>query len=153
MAKYSTDLNNIKLSEKETYLADEIRSILAATERFYESVKMQNIYRPITLHKRKTGLEQFDNLKDIYIPYIRWVEYVGHDRVYLKWKDVAAVLDRANATADERILHIRLEMEFRRLHLELKSSIDHLKNSIQLGQDLKKLLKNQNISLKMFNHF
>ena len=81
------------------------------------------------------------------------MEYVGHDRVYLKWKDVAAVLDRANATADERILHIRLEMEFRRLHLEIKSSIDHLKNSIQLGQDLKKLLKNQNISLKMFNHF
>ena len=146
----SVATNQVQIDEKVCLLAQEIRSVLLAVESFYDSLQSQKLFRNVIFHKQKVKLENFD---DIYIPHLCWVEYIGKKRVYLEWEQIADILNRANASIDERILHIKLHHEFQRLHLEVKSAVNQLKDSIQLSQNFLEMLKNQGISLKMFNKF
>ena len=88
---------------------------------------------------------------DLYIPNFRWVEYIGDKRIYLNWEHIAIILNRVNATLDERIFHIQMDYEFRRLRLEVKSAVNRLKDLIILSQEFLQQLEEQRISSKMFD--
>lgn len=144
----------IDVEKKIFLLADEIRSFLNQAENFFQHVQQQHLFRKVLLHKQKVSIKGLESeFKDIYIPNFYWIEYIGDKRKYLSWKEVSHTLNRVNATLDERLLHIRIHYEFQRLHLEAKSYINHLKDMALLSNELKELLEDQGVTLKMLHVF
>ena len=141
-----------EIEEKINLLQRETRLFLSQIEDFYASLQQQSLFRKVVFHKQKTGLEKFGaEFADLYIPNFRWVEYIGDKRIYLNWEHIAIILNRVNATLDERIFHIQMNYEFRRLRLEVKSAVNRLKDLIILSQKFLQQLEEQRISSKMFN--
>ena len=141
-----------EIEEKINLLQRELRSFLSQIEEFYASLQQQSLFRKVVFHKQKTGLEKFGaEFENLYIPNFRWVEYVGEKRIYLDWDNIAIILNRVNATLYERIFHIQMNYEFRRLRLEVKSTVNRLKDLIILSQEFTQQLEEQKISSKMFN--
>ena len=154
MSKSNKKQPQTDIDEKIDLLVQEIRSFLVQVEAFFQSLKQQQLFRKVVLHKEKSGLEKFDTkFRDIYIPEFCWIEYIGEKRIYLQWENIAYILNRANATLDERVLHIKMEYEFQRLRLEVKSAVNRLKDMLKLSNDFMEILNNQQISLKMFYQF
>ena len=142
----------VEIEEKINLLQREVRLFLSQIEEFYASLQQQSLFRKVVFHKQKTGLENFGTeFEDLYIPNFRWVEYIGEKRIYLNWEQIAAILNRVNATLNERLFHLQMNYEFRRLRLEVKSVMNRLKDLIILSQEFKQQLEEQKISSKMFN--
>lgn len=134
------------------FLLQELRAFLAQIDDFYASLQQQSLFRKVVFHKQKTGLEKFGTeFADLYIPNFRWIEYISDKRIYLEWHNIAHILDRVNATLDERIFHIQMNYEFKRLRLEVKSAVNRLKDMILLSQEFREQLEEQKISLKMYD--
>ena len=134
------------------FLLQELRAFLVQIDDFYASLQQQSLFRKVVFHRQKTGLEKFGaEFADLYIPNFRWVEYISDKRIYLEWHNIAYILDRVNATLDERIFHIQMNYEFKRLRLEVKSAVNRLKDMILLSQEFRKQLEEQKISRKMYN--
>ena len=134
------------------FLLQELRAFLVQIDDFYSSLQQQSLFRKVVFHRQKTGLEKFGaEFADLYIPNFRWIEYISDKRIYLEWHDIAYILDRVNATLDERIFHIQMNYEFKRLRLEVKSAVNRLKDMILLSQEFRKQLEEQKISRKMYN--
>ena len=147
----TTELQQVGIEQKIHFLQQEIRAFLVQVEEFYTHIQQQSLCCKVILHKQKTGLEKFAGFTDLYIPDFRWVVYIDNKRYYLDWKSVTSILDRSNVTLDERIFYINMQYEFQRIRLEVKSAVNRLKDTIFLLQELKSMLDEQNISLKMFS--
>ena len=142
----------IDIKQKIAFLLQELRAFLVQIDEFYASLQQQSLFRKVVFHKQKTGLEKFGTeFADLYIPNFRWVEYIGDKRKYLNWEHIAIILNRVNATLDERIFHIQMNYEFNRLRLEVKSAINRLKDLIVLSQEIMQQLEEQKISANMFD--
>lgn len=152
LVQIMTKQQQTDIEQKIEFLQQELSSFLVQVEDFFNSVQQQNLFRKVVLHKQKSGLEKFGaEFSDLYIPNFRWVEYIGEKRKYLDWNNIAYILNRANATLDERIFHIQMNYEFNRLRLEVKSAVNRLKDMIILSQEFQQQIEEQGISFKMFD--
>ncbi|OAM43426.1 hypothetical protein A7Q00_05860 [Eikenella halliae] len=84
--------------------------------------------------------------KDFHVPNICWAEYIGKQRKDITdWGTIAVQLDAANASYDERLLHMRVHLAMRQYHDEGKRMLEQLKSDYALLGELEFMSVSQNI--------
>ena len=89
-------------------------------------------------------------LREFNVPNICWAEYEGKLRKDITdWDMVAAYLDTANASYDERLLHMRIHLAMKRYHLEGRRLQEKLKAAYVLADEMMGMAQSQNIPVGM----
>ena len=86
--------------------------------------------------------------REFNVPNICWAEYEGKQRRDITDLDTVAVyLDAANASYDERLLHMRVHLAMKRYHSEGRRLQEKLKAAYALADEMAKMAQSQNIPI------
>lgn len=88
--------------------------------------------------------------RDFHVPNICWAEYIGKQRKDITdWATIARQLDAANASYDERLLHMRVHLTMRQYHDEGKRMLEQLKSNYAFLNELEFISASQNIPVSV----
>lgn len=89
-------------------------------------------------------------LRDFNVPSVCWAEYEGKQRRdIIDWSLVAAHLDAANASYDERLLHMRVHLAMKLYHSEGRRLQEKLKAAYALADEMVRMAQSQKIPVGM----
>lgn len=91
---------------------------------------------------------------DFHMPYITWAYWRGGYRVtVVDWNIVSAELDKANATLDERLLHMRVHMAMVDFKVRSKNIAERLRSAHKLKIELENMLAQENFEYRDMPEF
>lgn len=101
-------------------------------------------YRPsIIAHRKLPGYPS----KTFHVPNICWAEYINRRRLDIDdWLVIAKLLDEANASYDERLLHMRIHQSMLEYRLEGRRLVERLKGAYWTQQEIRLMTESQGIS-------
>lgn len=132
----------IAATEKAVY------ELVANARHFLEQSRQMGLVRRLvyrTIAVAHPNLPEYPR-KEFHIPSICWAEYEGKKRTDITdWAKIAVYLDKANASYDERLLHIRVHLTMRQFHSEGRRLYEILKTDYALVQEIQQMSESQNI--------
>lgn len=139
----NTDVPNIEsdfsnLCDEARDFYNEIRKLKLVVRITYQTtpIKYKNIcnYHPTELH----------------IPYMFWTYYGSKNRdVIFDWKLISRQLDKANASLDERLLHIKIHLMMLSFWKRGRRLAECLRTAHILNNEMKKAIKYERINKNM----
>ena len=126
-----------------------VLQLVRSARQFVEQSRKMNLvrrvaYRTLPVRIRQNVLPY--PLWKFNVPNICWAEYEGKMRKdIIDWDMVAVLLDKANASYDERLLHMRIHLVMKHYHLEGRRLQEKLKAAYVLADEMVRMAQSQNI--------
>jgi len=130
----------------------EVYRLVSEAKQFVQSARRMGLVRRVAYRAtpiNHAALPAYPN-KDFHVPSICWAEYIGKQRKdFTDWATIVAQLDAANASYDERLLHMRVHLAMRQYHDEVKRMLEQLKSDYAFLNELEFMSASQNIPVSV----